>query len=201
MKTKYILGFIFSLLVAGVNATNTVIKTTDVQTLVGTLNVSIEQCNNGVYDLLIKEPTKHASNVFMTDFPFGESREEFDEACKEAYIALFKTYYPEICKQIIDGTIRQVCLSINFDDRKEFVNKNFWVNVKSKDLAVVEAVVAQLTGDSRLFTLIKEGSEQVYGKVSMTPRTALSAEMKQLVDSGEKGYFSNAYIKICKENL
>ena len=157
------------LLAAGSYATNIVIKNTDVQISVGTLNVSIEQCSNGIYDLLIKEPTKHASNVFMTDFPFGENREAFDEACKEAYIALFKTYYPEICKQIIDGIVSQVCLSVNFDERKEFVNKSFWVNVKSKDLAVVKAVEAQLTGDSRLFTLIKEGSEQVYGKVSMTP--------------------------------
>lgn len=198
---KLISLIIVIILAARVNATNTVIKNTDVQTSSGTLNVSIEQYSNGVYDLLIKEPTKHASNVFMTDFPFGESREEFDEACKETYITLFKTYYPEICKQIIDGTVSQVCLSINFDDRKEFVNKNFWINVKSKDLAIVEAVVAQLTGDSRLFALIEEGSELVYGKVSMTPRAELSAEMKQLVDSGEKGYFSNAYIKICKEDL
>ena len=50
-------------------------------------------------------------------------------------------------------------------------------------------------------TLIKNGSEEVYGKVSMTSRSALSDEMLQLVNRGEKGYFSNAYIKITKEDL
>ena len=187
------------LLVALINATN--IKNTDVTTPSGTLNVSVEQYTNGVYDLLVSEPTKHASNVFMTDFPFKENRKAFDEACKEAYIALFKSVYPELCSQIMSGTIREISLSVNFDDRKAFINKNFWVNVKSMDLSVIESAIAQLTGDDRLFTLIKNGSEEVYGKVSVTPRSALSDEMLQLVESGEKGYFSNAYVKIMKEDL
>lgn len=187
------------LLVAIMNATN--IKNMDVTTPSGTLNVSVEQYTNGVYDLLVSEPTKHASNVFMTDFPFKENRKAFDEACKEAYIALFKSVYPELCSQIMSGTIREISLSVNFDDRKAFINKNFWVNVKSMDLSVIESAIAQLTGDDRLFTLIKNGSEEVYGKVSVTPRSALSDEMLQLVESGEKGYFSNAYVKIMKEDL
>lgn len=86
------------LLVAVMNATN--IKNLDVTTPSGTLNVSVEQYTNGIYDLLVSEPTKHASNVFMTDFPFKENRKAFDEACKEAYIALFKSVYPELCSQI-----------------------------------------------------------------------------------------------------
>jgi hypothetical protein len=191
--------FLFLGLVA--NATNTVVKNTDVTTPAGVLNVNVEQYANGVYDLLVSEPTKHASNVYMTDFPFKENREAFDEACKEAYISLFKSVYPELCSQIMSGTIREIALSVNFDDRKEFINKNFWVNVKSRDLSVIESAIAQLTGDDKLFTLIKNGSEEVYGKVSMTPRSALSDEMLQLVNSGEKGYFSNAYIKITKEDL
>lgn len=69
------------------------------------------------------------------------------------------------------------------------------------DLSVIESAIVQLTGDNRLFTLIKNGSEVVYGKVSMTPRSALSDEMLQLVNNGEKGYFSNVYIKITKEDL
>ena len=189
------------LLVAVINATNIVIKNTDVTTSSGTLNVSVEQYTSGVYDLLVSEPTKHASNVFMTDFPFKENRKAFDEACKEAYIALFKSVYPELCSQIMSGAIREIALSVNFDDQKAFINKNFWVNVKSMDLSVIESAIAQLTGDNRLFTLIKNGSEVVYGKVSMTPRSALSDEMLQLVENGEKGYFSNAYIKITKEDL
>ena len=187
------------LLVALINATN--IKNTDVTTPSGTLNVSVEQYTNGIYDLLVSEPTKHASNVFMTDFPFKENRKAFDEACKEAYIALFKSVYPELCSQIMSGTIREISLSVNFDDRKAFINKNFWVNVKSMDLSVIESAIAQLTGDDKLFTLIKNGSEEVYGKVTMTPRSALSDEMLQLVNNGEKGYFSNAYIKITQEDL
>ena len=186
-------------MVAVINATN--IKNTDVTTSSGTLNVSVEQYTNGIYDLLVSEPTNHASNVFMTDFPFKENRKAFDEACKEVYIALFKSVYPELCSQILSGTIREIALSVNFDDRKEFINKNFWVNVKSRDLSVIESAIAQLTGDDKLFTLIKNGSEEVYGKVSMTPRSTLSDEMLQLVNSGEKGYFSNAYIKITKEDL
>ena len=90
---------------------------------------------------------------------------------------------------------------MNFDDQKAFINKNFWVNVKSMDLSVIESAIAQLTGDDKLFTLIKNGSEEVYDKVSMTPRSALSDEMLQLVENGEKGYFSNAFIRITKENL
>lgn len=43
--------------------------------------------------------------------------------------------------------------------------------------------------------------EWIYDKVSMTPRSALSDEMLQLVENGEKGYFSNAFIRITKENL
>ena len=191
--------FLFLGLVA--NATNTVVKNTDVTPTAGVLNVNVEQYANGVYDLLVSEPTKHASNVYMTDFPFKENREAFDGACKEAYITLFKSVYPELCSQIMSGTIREISLSVNFDDRKEFINKNFWVNVKSRDLSVIESAIAQLTGDDKLFTLIKNGSEEVYGKVSMTPRSALSDEMLQLVNSGEKGYFSNAYIKITKEDL
>ena len=191
--------FLFLGLVA--NATNTVVKNTDVTTPAGVLNVNVEQYANGVYDLLVSEPTRHASNVYMTDFPFEENREAFDEACKEAYITLFKSVYPELCSQIMSGTIREISLSVNFDDRKEFINKNFWVNVKSRDLSVIESAIAQLTGDDKLFTLIKNGSEEVYGKVSLTPRSTLSDEMLQLVNSGEKGYFSNAYIKITKEDL
>lgn len=191
--------FLFLGLVA--NATNTVVKNTDVTTPSGVLNVNVEQYANGVYDLLVSEPTKHASNVYMTDFPFKENREAFDGACKEAYITLFKSVYPELCSQIMSGTIREISLSVNFDDRKEFINKNFWLNVKSRDLSVIESAITQLTGDDKLFTLIKNGSEEVYGKVSMTPRSALSDEMLQLVNSGEKGYFSNAYIKITKEDL
>lgn len=187
------------LLVAVMNATN--IKNLDVTTSSGTLNVSVEQYTNGIYDLLVSEPTKHASNVFMTDFPFKENRKAFDATCKEVYITLFKSVYPELCSQIMSGTIREISLSVNFDDRKEFINKNFWVNVKSRDLSVIESAIAQLTGDDKLFTLIKNGSEEVYGKVSMTPRSTLSDEMLQLVNSGEKGYFSNAYIKITKEDL
>ena len=68
------------LLVTGINATN--IKNTNVTTSAGVLNVSVEQYTNGIYDLLISEPTKHASNVYMTDFPFKENREAFDDACK-----------------------------------------------------------------------------------------------------------------------
>ena len=191
--------FLFLGLVA--NATNTVVKNTDVTTPAGVLNVNVEQYANGVYDLLVSEPTKHASNVYMTDFPFKENREAFDDACKEAYITLFKSVYSELCSQIMSGTIREISLSVNFDDRKEFINKNFWVNVKSRDLSVIESAIAQLTGDDKLFTLIKNGSEEVYGKVSMTPRSALSDEMLQLVNNGEKGYFSNVYIKITKEDL
>ena len=191
--------FLFLGLVA--NATNTVVKNTDVTTPAGVLNVSVEQYTNGIYDLLVSEPTKHASNVYMTDFPFKENREAFDEACKEAYITLFKSIYPELCSQIMSGTIREIALSVNFDDQKEFINKNFWLSVKSMDLSVIESAITQLTGDDKLFTLIKNGSEEVYGKVSMTPRSALSDEMLQLVNSGEKGYFSNAYIKITKEDL
>ena len=194
-----IMIFLFLGLVA--SATTTVVKNTNVTTSAGVLNVSVEQYTNGIYDLLISEPTKHASNVYMTDFPFKENRKAFDEACKEAYIALFKSVYPELCSQIMSGTIREISLSVNFDDRKAFINKNFWVNVKSMDLSVIESAIAQLTGDDKLFTLIKNGSEEVYGKVSMTPRSALSDEMLQLVNSGEKGYFSNAYIKITKEDL
>lgn len=187
------------LLVAVINATN--IKNMDVTTPSGTLNVSVEQYTNGIYDLLVSEPTKHASNVYMTDFPFKENRQAFDEACKEAYIALFKSVYPELCSQILSGAIREISLSVNFDDQKAFINKNFWVNVKSMDLSVIESAIAQLTGDDKLFSLIRNGSEEVYGKVSMTPRSALSDEMLQLVENGEKGYFSNAYIKITKEDL
>jgi hypothetical protein len=183
------------------NATNTVVKNTDVTTPAGVLNVNVEQYANGVYDLLVSEPTKHASNVYMTDFPFKENREAFDEACKEAYISLFKSVYPELCSQIMSGTIREIALSVNFDDRKEFINKNFWLNVKSRDLSVIESAITQLTGDDKLFTLIKNGSEEVYGKVTMTPRSALPDEMLQLVNNGTKGYFSNAYIKITKEEL
>lgn len=196
---NFIIFIVTILLVTGINATN--IKNLDVVTLSGTLNVSVEQYANGIYDLLVSEPTKHASNVYMTDFPFKENREAFDEACKEAYIALFKSIYPELCSQIMSGTIREISLSVNFDDQKEFINKNFWVNVKSMDLSVIELAINQLTGDDKLFTLIKNGSEDVYAKVSMTPRSALSDEMLQLVNSGEKGYFSNAYIKITKEDL
>jgi hypothetical protein len=191
--------FLFLGLVA--NATNTVVKNTDVTTPAGVLNVNVEQYANGVYDLLVSEPTKHASNVYMTDFPFKENREAFDEACKEAYISLFKSVYPELCSQIMSGTIREMALSVNFDDRKEFINKNFWLNVKSRDLSVIESAITQLTGDDKLFTLIKNGSEEVYGKVTMTPRSALPDEMLQLVNNGTKGYFSNAYIKITKEEL
>jgi hypothetical protein len=191
--------FLFLGLVA--NATNTVVKNTDVTTPAGVLNVNVEQYANGVYDLLVSEPTKHASNVYMTDFPFKENREAFDEACKEAYISLFKSVYPELCSQIMSGTIREIALSVNFDDRKEFINKNFWLNVKSRDLSVIESAITQLTGDDKLFTLIKNGSEEVYGKVTMTPRSALPDEMLQLVNNGTKGYFSNAYIKITKEEL
>lgn len=140
--------FLFLGLVA--NATNTVVKNTDVTTPSGVLNVNVEQYANGVYDLLVSEPTKHASNVYMTDFPFKENREAFDGACKEAYITLFKSVYPELCSQILSGTIREISLSVNFDDRKEFINKNFWVNVKSRDLSVIELVIAQLTGDDKL---------------------------------------------------
>jgi hypothetical protein len=64
----------------------------------------------------------------------------------------------------MSGTIREISLSVNFDDRKEFINKNFWVNVKSRDLSVIESAIAQLTGDDKLFTLIKNGSEEVYVK-------------------------------------
>ena len=195
----FIVFIVTMLLVTGINATN--IKNTNVTTSAGVLNVSVEQYTNGIYDLLISEPTKHASNVYMTDFPFKENREAFDGACKEAYITLFKSVYPELCSQIMSGTIREISLSVNFDDRKEFINKNFWVNVKSRDLSVIESAIAQLTGDDKLFTLIKNGSEEVYGKVSLTPRSTLSDEMLQLVNSGEKGYFSNAYIKITKEDL
>ena len=191
--------FLFLGLVA--NATNTVVKNTDVTTPAGVLNVNVEQYANGVYDLLVSEPTKHASNVYMTDFPFKENREAFDEACKEAYITLFKSVYPELCSQIMSGTIREIALSVNFDDRKEFINKNFWVNVKSMDLSAIESAITELTGDDKLFNFIKNGSEEVYGKVSMTPRSTLSDEMLQLVNSGEKGYFSNAYLKITKEDL
>lgn len=191
--------FLFLGLVA--NATNTVVKNTDVTTPAGVLNVNVEQYANGVYDLLVSEPTRHASNVYMTDFPFKENREAFDEACKEAYITLFKSVYPELCSQIMSGTIREIALSVNFDDRKEFINKNFWLNVKSRDLSVIESAITQLTGDDKLFTLIKNGSEEVYGKVTMTPRSALPDEMLQLVNNGTKGYFSNAYIKITKEEL
>lgn len=198
---KLILLINTMLLVAVINATNVVIKNTDVTTPSGTLNVSVEQYTNGIYDLLVSEPTNHASNVFMTDFPFKENRKAFDATCKEVYITLFKSVYPELCSQIMSGTIREISLSVNFDDRKEFINKNFWVNVKSRDLSVIESAIAQLTGDDKLFTLIKNGSEEVYGKVSMTPRSTLSDEMLQLVNSGEKGYFSNAYIKITKEDL
>ena len=183
------------------SATTIVVKNTNVTTSAGVLNVSVEQYANGLYDLLVSEPTKHASNVYMTEFPFKDNREAFDEACKEAYITLFKSVYPELCSQIMSGTIREIALSVNFDDRKEFISKNFWVNVKSMDLSVIEFAITQLTGDDKLFTLIKSGSEEVYGKVSMTPRSALSDEMLQLVNSGEKGYFSNAYIKITKEDL
>ena len=196
---KIMLIIISMLLVAVINATN--IKNMDVTTSSGTLNVSVEQYTNGIYDLLVSEPTKHASNVYMTDFPFKENRKAFDEACKEAYITLFKSVYPELCSQILSGAIREISLSVNFDDRKEFINKNFWVNVKSMDLSVIESAIAQLTGDDKLFSLIRNGSEEVYGKVSMTPRSALSGEMLQLVENGEKGYFSNAYIKITKEDL
>ena len=87
------------LLVAVMNATN--IKNLDVTTSSGTLNVNVEQYTNGIYDLLVSEPTNHASNVFMTDFPFKENRKAFDEACKEVYIALFKSVYPELCSQIM----------------------------------------------------------------------------------------------------
>ena len=191
--------FLFLGLVA--NATNTVVKNTDVTTPSGVLNVNVEQYANGVYDLLVSEPTKHASNVYMTDFPFKENREAFDDACKEAYITLFKSVYPELCSQIMSGTIREISLSVNFDDRKEFINKNFWVNVKSMDLSAIESAITELTGDDKLFNFIKNGSEEVYGKVSMTPRSTLSDEMLQLVNSGEKGYFSNAYLKITKEDL
>lgn len=190
---------LFFVLVA--NATNTVVKNMNVTTSAGVLNVNVEQYANGVYDLLVSEPTKHASNVYMTDFPFKENREAFDEACKEAYITLFKSVYPELCSQIMSGTIREIALSVNFDDRKEFINKNFWLNVKSRDLSVIESAITQLTGDDKLFTLIKNGSEEVYGKVTMTPRSALPDEMLQLVNNGTKGYFSNAYIKITKEDL
>ena len=113
------------------SATNTVVKNTNVATSAGVLNVSVEQYTNGIYDLLISEPTKHASNVYMTEFPFKENREAFDEACKEAYITLFKRTYPELCSQIMSGTISEIVLSVNFDDQKEFINKNFWLNVKS----------------------------------------------------------------------
>ena len=191
--------FLFLGLVA--NATNTVVKNTDVTTPAGVLNVNVEQYANGVYYLLVSEPTRHASNVYMTDFPFKENREAFDEACKEAYITLFKSVYPGLCSQIMSGTIREIALSVNFDDRKEFINKNFWLNVKSRDLSVIESAITQLTGDDKLFTLIKNGSEEVYGKVTMTPRSALPDEMLQLVNNGTKGYFSNAYIKITKEEL
>lgn len=190
---------LFFVLVA--NATNTVVKNMNVTTSAGVLNVNVEQYANGVYDLLVSEPTKHTSNVYMTDFPFKENREAFDEACKEAYITLFKSVYPELCSQIMSGTIREIALSVNFDDRKEFINKNFWLNVKSRDLSVIESAITQLTGDDKLFTLIKNGSEEVYGKVTMTPRSALPDEMLQLVNNGTKGYFSNAYIKITKEDL
>ena len=44
------------LLVAVINATNIVIKNTDVTTSSGTLNVSVEQYTNGIYDLLVSEP-------------------------------------------------------------------------------------------------------------------------------------------------
>ena len=187
------------LLVVAINATN--IKNQDVTTPSGTLNVSVEQYTNGIYDLLVSEPTKHPSNVFMTDFPFKENRKAFDEACKEAYIALFNSVYPELCSQIMSGTIREISLSVNFDDRKEFINKNFWVNVKSMDLSAIESAITELTGDDKLFNFIKNGADEVYGKVSMTPRSTLSDEMLQMVNSGEKGYFSNAYIKITKEDL
>ena len=142
-----------------INATNTVVKNTNVTTSAGVLNVSVEQYTNGIYDLLISEPTKHASNVYMTDFPFKENREAFDGACKEAYITLFKSVYPELCSQIMSGTIREISLSVNFDDRKEFINKNFWVNVKSMDLSAIESAITELTGDDKLFNFIKNGSE------------------------------------------
>ena len=58
----------------------------------------------------------------MTEFPFKENREAFDEACKEA---------TSLCSQIMSGTINEIVLSVNFDDQKEFINKNFWLNVKS----------------------------------------------------------------------
>ena len=61
MSFKYIVTIIFSFLGLVASATNTVVKNTNVTTSAGVLNVSVEQYTNGIYDLLVSEPTKHAS--------------------------------------------------------------------------------------------------------------------------------------------
>ena len=58
-------------------------------------------------------------------------------------------------KDVMSGTIREISLSVNFDARKEFINKNFWVNVKSMDLSAIESAITELTGDDKLFNFIK----------------------------------------------
>ncbi len=182
-------------------ASDVVIKSVDIESPSGNLNINIVKNEGGVYDLLITETSEIVSNASMIDFPFKNSRKAFDKEFKNALVSSIRLTYPEICTLISLGKIYDFSMSVNFDDKRELLTKRFWINVKADDLQVLGQVISLLSSDCRLLEMINEIAEQVYEKVPMEPRKSLSKDLRIQIENGLSGYFSNAYAKIEKDKV
>lgn len=155
------------------------------------------------YNLLIREKHTRPSNFWLDQLPYKLSDKKFQKACKKAIVPLLKSTYPEIVKLITRKKIQSISFILNFDDRKEFIDKYFMVHVKSASIPLLDAIELEMTKGDTLANMIKKAMEQVYEEIPVLPRESLPDSIRKRVEAGERGYayFTDIFVEIEREDL
>ena len=157
----------------------------------------------GDYNLLIRDKHTRPSNFWLDQLPYKLTDKKFQYACKKAVVQAMKSAFPEVCKLIERQKVLSVAFILNFDDRKEYVDKYFMVHVKSSEIPILDVVEEEITQGNTLATMVKEAMEQVYDEIPVLPRETLPEDVRVRVEDGDHGfaYFTDIFVEIERKDL
>lgn len=157
----------------------------------------------GDYNLLIRDKHTRPSNFWLDQLPYKLADKKFQFACKKAVVQAMKSVFPEVCKLIERQKLQSVAFILNFDDRKEYIDKYFMVHVKSPEILILDVVEKEITQGNRLAIMVKEAMEQVYDEIPVLPRETLPADVRVRVEDGARGYayFTDIFVEIERKDL
>lgn len=154
--------------------------------------------------LSITENNEPRSNSKVKKSPFNKKDKKFQQVCKQTFIQSLEEDYPAVLKFLKTDKLSEIKLTLNLDDKGVLVDKGFNFYTATKFMAITDMLSKKFRRSTLLRQIVNKMSKRIYEQYPVDlPRENLPEDIRQKIESGEKGYgyYTKTEIRITKDDL